>query len=87
MKEIVSINMLVTRGEDWEEEVAIDGFVHYHVDTDYGADADGNRGSSVTFVDDVLDVYAYDEDGGEVMLDKQDIELAKDNLAQKFLEG
>ena len=87
MKKDISITMLVTRGEDWEEEVGVEGNVEYHTEIDYGSDADGNRGCRTIIIDDVSDIMAFDPDGGTVELNKQDLSLASDNLAQSFLEG
>lgn len=48
--------------DDFEYQCVVD--VEFHVDEDYGADADGNRGEPRLFIDDVkiLDVY-YEIDG------------------------
>ena len=49
-------------------------------DSSYGADADGNRGMGVWFVDDVYPTHeiAYDDDGRR--LTREEIELAQDLL-------
>jgi hypothetical protein len=49
-------------------------------DANYGADADGNRGMGVWFVDDVYPTHeiAYDDDGRR--LTREEIELAQDLL-------
>jgi len=86
MKKEMTIMMLVERSEDCHQELAVEGTVEYSDDTDYGADADGNRGCRKRTVHDVTDVWASDEDGEIIELNKEDLELAKDNLAQKFLE-
>ena len=86
MKKEITVMMLVERSEDCHQELAVEGTVEYSVDIDYGSDADGNRGCRKVTVDDVTDVWASDEDGEIIELDKEDLELAKDNLVQKFLE-
>lgn len=65
-------------------DVTIDGYVHYHVETDYGADADGNRGEKRTIIDDVTDINAYDADINSVALSKEDLEKAAHELTREF---
>ena len=81
MKEFVMCKM------DLPFEGYVEGDVHYHVDRHYGADADGNRATRKTFVESVDHVVAYDDEGGEVALSKEQAEEAADLLVNKFMEG
>lgn len=87
-RELVSATMEVPGGPNrLDREVNIDGYVYYHTDTNYGADADGNRGVRRTFVDDVTEVSARDFDGEDVSLCPADTDRAAELLTRKFLEG
>lgn len=79
--EITSTTMLV-RGEECE----VDGYVSFTVENDYGADADGNRGVAKIIVDDVTSIEAYDYNGDNVTLNPDEIEIAAQQLTNKFLE-
>lgn len=79
--------LVMTRLELADFDVYVDGYVHYHIDKHYGEDADGNRGSIKTFVDDVTDITACKDNGTEVKLTDQEIKLAEHKLVVKFLEG
>jgi hypothetical protein len=68
-------------------DLIIDGYVHYHKEVDYGADADNKRGESRIFVDEVTNISAYDNNDEEVKLNDYDKDNAADILARKFLEG
>lgn len=85
MKELITSTMMVERNGE-EVEVDIDGYVSFSVDRHYGADADGNRAISKTFVDDVTDIAAYDH-GEDISLNSIELEAAADKLTHKFLEG
>lgn len=82
MKEITAVRIMVG-----DEEIIVDGYVHYHVDTKYGADADGGRGERRTFIDDVTDVDAITPDGEDYKLNEVNFQRAIDALQTKFLEG
>ena len=86
MKELVSSNMMIGEGDNIDE-VNIDGYVEYTVDTRYGEDADGNRGVSRTEVEDVTDICAFKANGEEIFLDGKQLQKASDILTRKFLEG
>ena len=77
LKEIVTIEFEMDNGD----VVAVDGYVHYTVDKKYGADADGNRGTSMTTVDEVTGIDCESE------LSKEEMERAEQELVEKFLEG
>lgn len=81
--ELVKSKMMV--GND---EIDVDGYVEYHEETNYGADADGNRGEKRIFVDDVIKIYAWDDyKQKEVELTKNQLDLAAEILTHRFLEG
>lgn len=74
--------------EKREKEVVIDGVFYtanftvttsFECDDDYGADADGNRGTHQCFVNEetIDELVAYDENGNEV----------KDEALLKTIEG
>ena len=81
----IDTNMIIIRdGKSFE--VNIDGFVHYDVDKHYGEDADGNRGSSRTFITDVTDIMAADVITDETFaLSEAEEEQAGQELAYKFI--
>lgn len=70
-----------------DKELTIDGRVHYHTESNFGSDADNNRGSCKVFVDDVTDVTAYNADLDEVPLSEEVLERAREVLTREFLEG
>lgn len=82
----ISASMIIVRGES-DVEIYIDGSVKYNVDVNYGADADGNRGSRKVNVEEVEDVMAFNADGESVYINPKEEEQAKQILADKFLEG
>lgn len=83
-KEFVMSKMIVDRnGEDIE--VDIEGWVEYSVDRFYGTDADGNRGESRIFAEDIDGVNAWELGGDELELTPQEIKVAEDKLIDKFL--
>lgn len=69
-----------------DRELRIDGYVHYHVDNNYGADADGKRGEKRTIVEDVTTIQAYDADLNDVPLSPEDLNRAAEILTREFLE-
>lgn len=82
MKEVVTTHM-----EMGQSIINIDGYVHYHVEMNYGEDADGNRGEKRIFVDDVTNIQAYTEGLDIIVLTNEDKERASEKLAREFLEG
>ena len=78
MKQVVTSKM---------DEITIDGYVHYEVDFNYGADADGNRGHKTIFVEDVTEISAYDDTLNKVELTEEQKERAGEILTQEFLEN
>jgi len=68
--------------QDFNDGVAVelDLTCTYTTEDDYGADADGNRGIRVTFLDDVVVNFAVDERGNDVEYDKEDIDLLWDDI-------
>ncbi len=81
MRDITTIRMDILG-----QEVIIDGYVHYHVDRNYGADADGNRATSRTFVEGITDIEAIDAEGNDVQLTDNQKENAEEALIRKFME-
>lgn len=87
-KELVNATMMINEEDrDNAEEVNIDGYVEYTVDTRYGEDADGNRGVSRIEVEDVTDIRTFTINGEEVFLNGKYLQKASDTLTRRFLEG
>ena len=80
MKELITARMDLD-----DNNVTIDGYVHYHIEIDYGSDADGNRGQKRVFVDDVTGISCYIGDR-DIKLSEEDEDKAADILTRKFLE-
>ena len=81
MKELISSRMMLR-----DDEYDVEGYVEYHEEKHWGADADGNRGTCKTIVDDVIDIVAY-QDGEDIELTKDEKQLIADRLTRKFLEN
>jgi len=60
--------------------------IDYSVDSNYGADADGNRGEVRTIVDDVV-IIEVTENGKVVKTDIIDELLIQARIEEKFMEG
>lgn len=86
MREVISSTMMVDR-DHGSVEINIEGWVEYHIERDYGADADGNRGVKRVFVDDIDDIMAYDSSGENIELTDSEKEAAVEILVRRFLEG
>ena len=87
-REIVTARLVIENNDgEIDQELTVDGYVHYYVDTNYGADADGKHGYKKTIVEDVTNVAAQDVYGEDVKLSDKDLDLAKEALTTKFLEG
>ena len=82
---LVESSIIIKRGGE-EVEVYIDGYVRFHVERDYGADADGRRGISKTMVDDVSDLMAHTTEGEDFELTDLEKECAENILTMKFLD-
>ncbi len=83
MTTIVTTEMELEDGTN----ISIQGYVHYLLDNNYGADADGNRVGTVTEVEEVTEIKAYDDDLKEIELSEEDIERATEILTREFLEN
>ena len=59
-----------------EEEYFANAKVIYHVESDYGSDADGNRGSHLLIVDDVI-IYNVQDIKGQLLTKYNHKELWK----------
>ncbi len=86
MKSMQSGEMFIMRDEE-QFEINIEGYVVYSVDTKFGEDADGNRGSKKIMVEGFEDLMVHDEDGDDVDLDEGETQQAIADLTQKFLKG
>lgn len=86
MKEIVEVHTELERNGEliW---IDVRGVIHYTNEKLYGADADGNRGSSTVVVNDVSGVIAFDDQVNEVELSRAELDIVSDKLVCKFLEG
>ena len=82
MKALVTAEMEVN-----ELACTIDGYVSYSIDKSYGEDADGNRATIRTFVEEVNQIGCYDFEGDEIELDESEKEEAETILTEKFLKG
>lgn len=85
-KELVTTSMTVIRGEE-EIEIVIDGYVEYYQDSNYGADADGNRGMKRIFVRDVYEIGTYDEKSQPFDLTPEELVKAAETITRLFLEN
>jgi hypothetical protein len=84
-RELVMTSVEVEHEKDLVE-LQVEGYVYFSVDKSYGEDADGNRGESRTFVEEVQDVMAYKDDGEEYALTMAQKEKAEQALVDKFLD-
>ncbi len=85
-KDLITTHMIVDRDGE-EQEIDVEGYVEFSVDTRYGEDAEGGRGEVRTFVEDVTDVCAYDWKGDDFKLTDQEKQWAEELLGEKFLMG
>ena len=53
--------------------LTVDVFVEYAIDPNYGADADGRRGTRMEILEDWYIGAVYDESGGEILLSSEEI--------------
>lgn len=86
MRDLITVERLVERNGE-EIPIYVEGYVEFHIECDYGADRDGNRGIKKVFVDDVHSVSASDYDGDEIILTLPEIESSSELLVIEFLEG
>ena len=87
MQELIQTEMTISREGEKEYEVDIEGYVKYSVDNRYGADADGNRAMTATFLEEVVEVCVTDDEGDDVDVTEEEMDQARDLLGNKFLEG
>lgn len=78
-----SVTKEITVELDEDRSVTIEVEVVGTYDSHYGADADGNRGMGVWFVDDTFYTIP-DKDDNEELLTKEDKELVKDKLDKEI---
>jgi len=67
-------------------EYSIHARIDYFIDNSYGADADGNRGTTVTFVEDV-EIIEITENGKPITLSEENDLIVKAKIEERFLEG
>jgi len=80
----IEISMIIKRDND-DIEIIADAEIHYYIDRAYGADADGNRAVSRTFVQDVRDFHACVFPSCEdFILTKDEQDIAEEMLVDKF---
>jgi len=65
-------------------EIQVEGYVIYSIEKSYGEDADGNRGTSKTIVDDVVELTAYYNSDVIDLTDPQK-QQAEDAIVKSFL--
>jgi hypothetical protein len=87
MNRVIQSTKMLIDYQGIETEVFIDGWVLFTTDTRWGEDADGNRGTAWTLVDDVEGVSAVDIFSNPIDLTAEQMEMAKQNLADAFLTG
>lgn len=58
--------------------------VSYHVDPDFGADADGNRGTTRRFIEDVEILRVETVDGLTVEPDEKMVEFIKEEAGERL---
>lgn len=85
MQKLVSDTITIYRNKFFD--VNVEGYAVYSQDPDYGADADGNRATMRTNVEEIKDIQAFEIDGNEIELTQEEIERANMVLTDKFLEG
>lgn len=86
MKDVIEATIIL--GEDQKVEIQVEGIVAYHVEPDYGSDADGNRGCRKHIIDDIYAVSGWDEfTEDEVILTNFEEEQAISAIRDAFLEG
>lgn len=81
-RELVSKLFLTTSGDD----VNVDAYVEF-TRSQYGEDADGNRGVLRYEITGLSELTAYTLDGDEYELKDEDIQNAMDELEEEFLNG
>lgn len=85
-RDLILTKMIVERDGE-EQEIEIEGYVEFSVDTRYGEDAEGGRGECRTFVEDVTDICAYTVEGDDFKLTDQEKDCAAELIGEKFLMG
>jgi hypothetical protein len=81
---VKSTIMFPDRGGEYD----IGGIVLYSEDFNYGADADGNRGGYMCFVEDVYWIWAHEQEHGKpIKLTEDEKNLIAEALMDKFYEG
>ena len=68
-------------------DLVVDGYVNYTLDTRYGEDVDGNRGTKKICVISVDDVAGYEPSGDKIILTNEEEGVASEAITRKFLEG
>ena len=76
--------MLVGLGDN-EQEVDVEGVIHYTVDKYYGADADGNRRSKMIEIEKVTNMAIYDC-GVEIKFDTLPLMVSKYQAEEALIE-
>ena len=72
-----TIQFEVDNGDDIKSYTA-DCYISSHEERDYGADADGNRGTYAFIIDEVRTEEVYDSEGNEVALTEQMEEIIRE---------
>ena len=87
-KELISVHFIINEHDvDKSEEVYAEAWVYYIEDYNYGADADGGRGSKVVDIEAVNDLMIFDLDGHQIIATDQQMQQAREEICRKFLMG
>lgn len=70
-----------------DQDVTVEGWVWYHIENNWGSDADGNKGVKKSFIDDITEITAEDELGEAIELTKEETDRAMELLGNKFWEN
>jgi hypothetical protein len=67
--------------------VRVEAEIFFYEDLNFGADADGDRGTQRTLIEDVEIGSIQNEDGNQVILEEKEMENIRDRAKTVFLEG
>lgn len=85
-KQYTANSMFIERNGE-PEEIFIDGYVEYHIEPNWGSDADGNRGIERVIVDRITQLGFYSDDLKEIKPTEEEELEAQDILRDTFLEN
>lgn len=83
MRTLITTYAWLDRNEE-QLEIIADGYVHYQIDNNYGADADGNRGTQKVIITSIENVAAYLENMKQIEISPVEKDIIEEALAKKF---